>query len=226
MPLLEAIPLILSGIQAISAFTSNDNNRPKPQVPSATLQAVAGARQLANATVSPGYTTAEQSMRKAGADAIAQAQRTVTDPTQLQDIVSRINSTVQSNISNLGATNEQYHAQMLENLNTQLSNLSNQQFQVQQLKDQQYMQEKAAKANLLGGAIENVNQYVNQRQSNKMAAEFPAMVQNFAKMFAGNNTGSSNTDFSVPKIPSFLTDFQKPTIGNNKYFPVLGRGLY
>lgn len=181
MPLpLFAIPLIAGGVKALIGAFAPKPKRPTVEVPAEVKEATNLARRQATQTVAPGYSTHLETLRKMGTDAMAQARRTIKDPSQLQSMVSQITNMMNKGASDLKGMNERHSVRMLTNLQTQLGSLSKHKVRVQDIKDQRKMQEEAARSNLFGSAFQDVNTAVNIAQ---MGKEMEAFQENLNTIY-------------------------------------------
>ena len=161
------MPAAIAGVKALVGAFAKKPNLPKKTVPTEAKEAANLARGQANQTVAPGYSVHLESLRKMGADALAQAKRTVKDPAQLQSIMSQINNMVTKGASDLKGLNERYRVQALANLQGQLSNLAKHRVRVQDENIRQEEQYRAAQSNLFGSAFRDANTAANQFAMNK-----------------------------------------------------------
>lgn len=184
---LAYLPMIMAAAKTVGGLLSKttDPKRPKPTVPAAATQAVAAAQKQANITVAPGYSTHVETLRKMSQDSIANARRNIKDPQQLQEAIANITNTMRRGASDLQGANESYRVEAMRNLQKQLTALSMHQGKVQERIDEQYMQGKAAKANLFGSAFQDVNTFANQQVMQGSMSEF---MQNLTSMFGGGGT--------------------------------------
>ncbi len=181
---LAMLPLIMAAAKTAGGLLAKttDPNRPKVTVPAAATQAVTAAQRQTNITVAPGYSTHVETLRKMSQDAIANARRNIRDPQQLQETIANITNTMRKGASDLQGANESYRVEAMRNLQKQLTALSMHQGRVQERIDEQYMQGKAAKANLFGSAFQDVNTFANQQTMQGSMSEF---MENLTSMFGG-----------------------------------------
>lgn len=185
-PLALAAPLITGGIKALTGLFAKKPNLPKKTVPTEAKEAANLARGQANQTVAPGYATHLESLRKMGADALAQAKRTVKDPAQLQSIMGQINNMVAKGATDLKGLNEKYRVQALANLQGQLANLSKHRVRVQDENIRQAEQYRAAQSNLIGSAFRDINTGANQIVMDKQMQDYMGMVNTMYGGGGGN----------------------------------------
>jgi hypothetical protein len=188
-PIALAVPFVTAGIKGLIGAFAKKPKLPKVEVPGAVKEATNLARTQAGQTVAPGYSTHLESLRKMGADAIAQAKRTVKDPSQLQTIMGQINNMMAKGASDLRGMNEKYRVQALNNLQQQLNVLGQHKVRVQDENVRRKQQEYAARANLFGSAFRDINTGANQIMMNKSMEDYMSTINNLYGGGGGNEYG-------------------------------------
>ena len=191
MSLALAAPFITAGVKGLIGLFAKKPKLPKVEVPAAVKEATNLARTQAGQSVAPGYSTHLESLRKMGADAIAQAKRTVKDPSQLQTILGQINNMMVKGATDLKAMNEKYRVQALSQLQNQLNVLGQHKVRVQDERTRRKEQEYAARANLFGSMFRDINTGANQLVMDKSMASYMDTINN---LYGGGGNASGLPD--------------------------------